>query len=174
MHAQFKRAQGKMDTPDLQLEIDLSVAQKEKDPDPAILMRISEKLHLRTVNDLKRESLAIHDMVILSSGVPDDCFETLSFLLKKLKDCLVLGNPEADASEGENSFIKHRSPVIPDDFRCPISLELMKDPVIVSTGQVKTYHFLLKVYIFIGIPLLIIFFLTFVCRHMKGPAFKNG
>nr|GEV30421.1 U-box domain-containing protein 11-like [Tanacetum cinerariifolium] len=27
------------------------------------------------------------------------------------------------------------SPVIPDDFLCPISLELMKDPVIVSTGQ---------------------------------------
>jgi hypothetical protein len=25
---------------------------------------------------------------------------------------------------------------IPDEFRCPISLELMKDPVIVSTGQV--------------------------------------
>lgn len=25
---------------------------------------------------------------------------------------------------------------IPEDFRCPISLELMKDPVIVSTGQV--------------------------------------
>ncbi|KAM7532364.1 hypothetical protein LguiB_035774 [Lonicera macranthoides] len=135
VHAQFKRAKGKMDTPDLQLEIDISVAQKEKDPDHAILKRISEKLHLRTVNDLKRESLAIHDMVILSSGVPDDCFETMSFLLKKLKDCLVVGNPEADAFEGEKSFIKHRSPVIPDDFRCPISLELMKDPVIVSTGQ---------------------------------------
>ncbi|RWW01933.1 hypothetical protein GW17_00035010 [Ensete ventricosum] len=26
---------------------------------------------------------------------------------------------------------------IPEDFRCPISLELMKDPVIVSTGQVE-------------------------------------
>ncbi|KAH7863731.1 hypothetical protein Vadar_021309 [Vaccinium darrowii] len=25
--------------------------------------------------------------------------------------------------------------IIPDDFRCPISLELMRDPVIVSTGQ---------------------------------------
>ena len=26
-------------------------------------------------------------------------------------------------------------PVIPDDFRCPISLDLMREPVIVSTGQ---------------------------------------
>lgn len=31
---------------------------------------------------------------------------------------------------------KPESLVIPDDFRCPISLELLKDPVIVATGQV--------------------------------------
>ncbi|XP_072984063.1 U-box domain-containing protein 10-like isoform X1 [Typha latifolia] len=30
---------------------------------------------------------------------------------------------------------KPESLVIPEDFRCPISLELMRDPVIVSTGQ---------------------------------------
>lgn len=30
---------------------------------------------------------------------------------------------------------KPDTPVIPEDFRCPISLELMRDPVIVSTGQ---------------------------------------
>ncbi|KAG8382788.1 hypothetical protein BUALT_Bualt05G0113700 [Buddleja alternifolia] len=30
---------------------------------------------------------------------------------------------------------KQDSPVIPDDFLCPISLELMRDPVIVATGQ---------------------------------------
>lgn len=29
------------------------------------------------------------------------------------------------------------SPVIPVDLLCPISLELMKDPVIVATGQVR-------------------------------------
>ncbi|KAI4354453.1 hypothetical protein L6164_003313 [Bauhinia variegata] len=31
----------------------------------------------------------------------------------------------------------HKFPtlVIPDEFRCPVSLELMKDPVIISTGQ---------------------------------------
>lgn len=31
---------------------------------------------------------------------------------------------------------KPKTPVIPEDFRCPISLELMNDPVIVATGQV--------------------------------------
>ncbi|CAJ2645268.1 unnamed protein product [Trifolium pratense] len=59
----------------------------------------------------------------------------MSFLLRKLRDCVLTGNPEVDTSECENVSAKHRSPIIPDDFRCPISLELMKDPVIVSTGQ---------------------------------------
>ncbi|KAA8539270.1 hypothetical protein F0562_025962 [Nyssa sinensis] len=135
VHAQFRRAKGRMDSPDLQLEMDLAIAQKEKDPDPAILKRLSEKLQLRTINDLKKESLAFHEMVISSGGDPEDCFEKMSYLLRKLKDSVVMGNPEAGASEGEKGVIKHRSPIIPDDFRCPISLELMKDPVIVSTGQ---------------------------------------
>ncbi|CAK9133521.1 unnamed protein product [Ilex paraguariensis] len=135
VHVQFKRAMGRMHSPDLQLEMDLAMAQKEKDPDHSILKRLSEKLHLRTINDLKRESIAIHDMVISSDGVQDHCFETMSLILRKLKDCVVMGNPNFDASEDEKALIKHRSPVIPDDFRCPISLELMKDPVIVSTGQ---------------------------------------
>lgn len=32
-------------------------------------------------------------------------------------------------------FKRSDSDIIPDDFRCPISLELMRDPVIVATGQ---------------------------------------
>ncbi|XP_059666047.1 U-box domain-containing protein 14 [Cornus florida] len=135
VHAQFRRAKGRMDSPDLQLEMDLAISQKEKDPDPAILRRLSEKLQLRTINDLKKESHAFHEMVILNGGVPEECFEQMSFLLRKLKDCIAREIPGADASEGDKSLIKHRSPVIPDDFRCPISLELMNDPVIVSTGQ---------------------------------------
>lgn len=135
VHAQFKRAKGRTDSPDLQLDRDLEIAQKEKDPDTEILRRLSENLQLRTINDLKKESLALHEMVISSSVDPGDCFAKMSSLLRKLKDYVLTINPEADTSEGEKGLIKHRSPVIPDDFRCPISLELMRDPVIVSTGQ---------------------------------------
>lgn len=134
VHAQFKRAKGRRDSPDLLLEMDLSIAQKDIDIDPSILKRLSEKLHLRTMNDLRKESLAIRDMVISCGEDLGDCIQTMSFLLQKLKD-VVIGNPDKDTSESEKELIKHRSPVIPDDFRCPISLELMKDPVIVSTGQ---------------------------------------
>ncbi|KAH7547860.1 hypothetical protein ACOSP7_032884 [Xanthoceras sorbifolium] len=135
VHAQFRRAKGRPESPDLQLDRDLTAAQREKDPDLATLKRLSEKLQLRTINDLKKESLAFHELIIMSGGDPGDCLENMSTLLKKLKDFVLIANPEVDTSEGEKGVIRHRSPVIPDDFRCPISLELMKDPVIVSTGQ---------------------------------------
>lgn len=139
LHAQFKRATERLESPDLQLAMDLAAAQMEDDPDPMVFMRLSEKLHLRTLNDIKRESIAIHEMVISCGGVPEgfseEYFETMSFLLRKLKDCVMENNPDLEPTDADRSSMKHRSPIIPDDFRCPISLELMKDPVIVSTGQ---------------------------------------
>lgn len=136
VHAQFRRAKGRPDILDFQLELDLAMAQREKDPDSAILKRLSEKLQLVTIDDLKKESIAFHELVICSGGDPGEWLEKMASLLKKLKDYVQTENPEADTSDAEKAMIKHRSPVIPDDFRCPISLELMKDPVIVSTGQV--------------------------------------
>ncbi|KAK9168680.1 hypothetical protein Syun_000820 [Stephania yunnanensis] len=135
VHAQFKRAKEKMDPPDVQLYVDLLTAQKDKDPDRAVLRRLSERLQLMTIHDLMKESLALHEMVIACQGDPGDCLEEMSALLKKLKDSVVEERPEMEIDDSKKSFVKHRSPVIPDDFRCPISLELMKDPVIVSTGQ---------------------------------------
>ncbi|KAE7997000.1 hypothetical protein FH972_001675 [Carpinus fangiana] len=135
VHAQFKRAKGRRDSLDFQLDMDLALALKEKDLDPAILKRLSEKLHLKTINDVKKESLAFHELVISSNEDLGNRLEEMSTLLKKIKDWVLIASPQFDTSEGEKGLIKHRSPVIPDDFRCPISLELMKDPVIVSTGQ---------------------------------------
>uniref|UniRef100_A0A2P2JW22 RING-type E3 ubiquitin transferase n=1 Tax=Rhizophora mucronata TaxID=61149 RepID=A0A2P2JW22_RHIMU len=136
VHAQFRRAKERPDSPDAQLDLDLAIAEREKDPDPAILRRLSEKLHLKTIDDLKKESLAFHELVISSDGDPGEWFEKMSNILRKLKDYIQVEIPEGDTSDAEKSLMKHRFPVIPDDFRCPISLELMKDPVIVSTGQV--------------------------------------
>ncbi|KAL9365565.1 hypothetical protein Peur_043438 [Populus x canadensis] len=135
VHAQFRRAKGRQELQDHQLEVDLAIAQREKDPDRAILKRLSEKLHLQTIDDLKKESLAFHELVIASGGDPGDWFKKMASLFKKLKDYVQTENPEIDSAEAGKGMVKHRSPVIPDDFRCPISLELMKDPVIVSTGQ---------------------------------------
>ncbi|CAN0825740.1 U-box domain-containing protein 14 [Linum grandiflorum] len=141
VHVQFKRATSRPDSPDVQLDHDLALAQRDKDLDPAVLRRLSEKLQLKTIDDLKRESVAFQELVISSEGDPGDWFDKISSLLRKLTIFVQVENPEVDAPDAEKGFIKHRSPVIPDDFRCPISLELMKDPVIVSTGQVCPYPF---------------------------------
>ncbi|PKA65409.1 U-box domain-containing protein 12 [Apostasia shenzhenica] len=135
VHAQFQRAKERKDLPDSQLLMDLSLVRSQNSSDPSILKRLSDKLQLRTINDLKRESVALHEMVISSGGDPEDCLEEMSSLLKKLKETVVIENPIIENLENKASLVKNRSPVIPDDFRCPISLELMKDPVIISTGQ---------------------------------------
>lgn len=75
-------------------------------------------------------------MVISSDGHPEDCLEEMSSLLRKLRECVLIEAPTSENLESNSSSLNFKSPIIPDDFRCPISLELMRDPVIVSTGQV--------------------------------------
>uniref|UniRef100_A0A7N0T6I4 RING-type E3 ubiquitin transferase n=1 Tax=Kalanchoe fedtschenkoi TaxID=63787 RepID=A0A7N0T6I4_KALFE len=135
VHAQFQRAKGRIEPPDLQLDLDLAIVQIDSEPDPAILERLSEKLQLRTISELKKESVALHEMVISSDEAAGMSLEKISSILKMLTDRVLDESSEEDFHESEKASIRHRSPVIPDDFRCPISLELMKDPVIVSTGQ---------------------------------------
>ncbi|KAE8039039.1 hypothetical protein FH972_011487 [Carpinus fangiana] len=147
--AQFRRAKGRVDSPDVELYVDLlSLYNKTNDAstDPAVLKRLAEKLQLMGIVDLTQESLALHEMVTASGGDPGESIEKMSMLLKKIKDFVQTENPNMDAPAREKSLPpscsgqastdkNHKAPLIPDDFRCPISLELMKDPVIVSTGQ---------------------------------------
>lgn len=114
--------------------------------DPAVVRRVAEKLQLMGVAELTQESIALHEMVS-ASGDPGESIEKMSMLLKKIKDFVLTENPNLDSPSRGNSILSscsgqvsaeeaHKSIIIPDDFRCPISLELMRDPVIVSTGQV--------------------------------------
>ncbi|CAO2832054.1 unnamed protein product [Amaranthus hypochondriacus] len=135
VHAQLCRAKAKTESSDVQLEMDIAAVQEKPEPDAAILKRLSRNLHLLTTDDLRKESLAFHEMIITSSTDLGDSFAMISTLFKKLNDYLLTVNPEVDMYDIDKDTIKHRSPVIPDEFRCPISLELMRDPVIVSTGQ---------------------------------------
>ncbi|KAH9661377.1 U-box domain-containing protein 13 [Citrus sinensis] len=140
--SQFRRAKGRVDAPDVELyEELLSLYNKNNDvtPDPAVLRGLAEKLQLMGIADLTQESLALHEMVASTGGDPGETIEKMSMLLKKIKDFVQTENPNLDAplkeknpgpSQGgqASSDRNHKAPVIPDDFRCPISLELMKDP----------------------------------------------
>lgn len=144
VHAQLKRAKERVDMPDDEFYNDLlSLYNKTYDPSAelAILERLSEKLHLMTITDLTQESLALHEMVASGGGQdPGEHIEKLSMLLKKIKDFVQTNNPEMGppmASKIMDTSVDQKSVIVPDEFRCPISLELMKDPVIVATGQVN-------------------------------------
>ncbi|XP_062203599.1 protein spotted leaf 11 [Phragmites australis] len=140
--AQLRRAKERVDMPDDEFYNDLlSLYNKSYDPSAelAILERLSEKLYLMTITDLTQESLALHEMVASGGGQdPGEHIEKMSMLLKKIKDFVQTQNPEMGppiASKLMDSNGDPRPVTIPDEFRCPISLELMKDPVIVATGQ---------------------------------------
>ncbi|KAJ1686647.1 hypothetical protein LUZ63_018037 [Rhynchospora breviuscula] len=57
--------------------------------------------------------------------------------LVRYAKCVLFGasTPRPDLSAGKFSFSEQSELNIPQDFRCPISLELMTDPVVVSSGQ---------------------------------------
>lgn len=85
--------------------------------------------------DMKSESLKSHsvDQVIQKS-------ELLRTSSSSPKLCAINDNDadrqEKSASKDLDEIKKPDALVIPDDYLCPISLELMRDPVIVATGQV--------------------------------------
>ncbi|WOL15012.1 protein spotted leaf 11 [Canna indica] len=142
VHAQFKRAKERDDMPDAELYANLLLLYNKSNDtnlDPFTLARLAENLQLVTISDLKQESLALHEMVFASGGGdPGENIEKMSMLLKKIKDFVLTQNPEMGTQSNSMPFLvdgRPKIPTVPDDFRCPISLELMKDPVIVATGQ---------------------------------------
>ncbi|KAM7527794.1 hypothetical protein LguiB_031204 [Lonicera macranthoides] len=120
----------------------LSIYNKVNDmaADQAVIRRLVDKLQLTGIADLTQESIALHEMVTISGGDPGDKIEKMSMLLKKIKDFVLTENPNIDSRASEtppstgsgpvSKDASHKTTVVPDDFRCPISLELMKDPVI--------------------------------------------
>lgn len=130
----------------------LSLYNRNNDPDVdrTVLKRLVEKLQLNQISDLTQESIALHEIVSATDGDPDERIEKMSNVLKKIKDFVLTENPDIVSSVRENPNPSggtgsgqvstldgnQKTPVVPEDFRCPISLELMRDPVIVSTGQV--------------------------------------
>lgn len=143
VHAQLQRAKDRVHMPDVELYNDLaSIYNKSTDLgsiDPSLLHKLADKLQLMSITDLKQESLALHELVAASDGRdPGENIEKMSMLLKKIKDFVLTNNLEMGMTTDRKvpySDEKHLVPVIPDDFRCPISLELMEDPVIVASGQ---------------------------------------
>eukprot|EP01018_Ginkgo_biloba_P011744 Gb_13754 [translate_table: standard] len=144
MHLQLKRSKGRADTQDIELFMDIMIALSQKDSrnaDSAVLERLADKLQLGTVSDLNMESRAVKKLMKERGNELGETADHMLYLLKKMKDMQDTGSLEGDRMGIESLGLsgvpseKIAFPTVPEDFRCPISLDLMKDPVIVATGQ---------------------------------------
>lgn len=109
--------------------------------------RVTGSLHVQNCGSIDDENMSKLDAVPDSDGSKSCGADLISYKSERLGNssdpseaCLANG---IDVDEQDNSAtnsleeIKKPDPiVIPEDFLCPISLELMRDPVIVATGQV--------------------------------------
>ncbi|KAK3122001.1 hypothetical protein QOZ80_8BG0663820 [Eleusine coracana subsp. coracana] len=140
MNAQLMRCQKRTDTQDIELSMDLMVIlqtkEEERNADRAILERLAKKLGLQTLAELRAETMAIKKLINERNGQQGDSTKQIIELLNKFKhiagvdETNVLGDVSMPKTLG-----KCPSLMIPNDFLCPITLEIMTDPVIVASGQ---------------------------------------
>lgn len=140
MCTQLKRAKRRTDTQDMELAMDMMIVLSKNNDckaDSAILERLSKKLELHTVADWKAETVAVRKLVKERGMQNAESIQQIMDLLGKLKQ--IAGFDETIALDGpisSRSLQRCHSLLIPHEFLCPITLEIMVDPVIVATGQV--------------------------------------
>ena len=148
MNAQLMRCKRRTDTQDIELSMDLMVILQnnkddERNADRAILDRLASKLELQTLPDLRAETVAIKKLINERSGQHAESTKQIVELLHKFK--AIAGIDEKNVLGGEvfvtKSLDKCPSLMIPDDFLCPITLEIMTDPVIIASGQARTFSY---------------------------------
>nr|XP_004253124.1 U-box domain-containing protein 15-like [Solanum lycopersicum] len=135
VRGQFRRAKKRNDSQDMELTMDLMVAlstNDDRNADGASIDRLGNKLGLRTLEDLKLETISVRRVVKERKGRHAEETQKIVGLLNKFRSF-------AGLEEIEPLMIKvhekSTSLAIPNEFLCPITLETMTDPVTVSTGQ---------------------------------------
>ncbi|CAA0834929.1 U-box domain-containing protein 15 [Striga hermonthica] len=139
LRMQLRRAKKRTDTQDIELTMDLMVAlstNNETNTSIASVERLAHKLSLHTPNELAQETLAIRKLVKERRGLGAESTQQIITLLNKFKKLAgVAENGILDDPDVPKSLTKCMSIAVPNEFLCPITLEIMTDPVIVATGQ---------------------------------------
>ncbi|KAL6011929.1 hypothetical protein ACLOJK_002395 [Asimina triloba] len=139
MRAQIRRVKRRTDTQDIELVMDMIVVfnkKNDRNADVAILERLATKLELHTIPELQAETQAIRKLIKERGGQNAENTQQIIDILNKFKR--IVGLEETNVLDDVTllgTLQKSSSLVIPSDFLCPISLEIMTDPVIIATGQ---------------------------------------
>ncbi|KAK9986269.1 hypothetical protein SO802_031220 [Lithocarpus litseifolius] len=104
-------------------------------PEQSKLGEIFSKLELRDASSCREEiENLVEEVQSQNQGDEKSKSEAISLIgLVRYAKCVLFG-----ASTPDPDTPRRKPPceaVIPPDFRCPISLDLMRDPVVVATGQ---------------------------------------
>ncbi|KAL3514864.1 hypothetical protein ACH5RR_027581 [Cinchona calisaya] len=139
LRTQIRRAKNRMDTQDMEFTMDLMVAlstENDRNADIASVERLANKLGLHTVEELKAETIAVKKLVNERKGHNAEDTQQIIDLLNKFKKFAgVAETGIIDDRDRTKTREKCASLAIPHEFLCPITLEIMTDPVIVATGQ---------------------------------------
>ncbi|GFY95716.1 plant U-Box 15 [Actinidia rufa] len=138
MRMQLRRAKRQTDSQDMEIAMDMMVLLSTKDDrnaDNASVERLANKLALHTVEDLRTETIAVRKLV-KERGQSTESNQQIIDVLSKCKRIAGLEDTGVfDDPAVPKALAMCPSLAIPNEFLCPISLEIMTDPVIVATGQ---------------------------------------
>lgn len=138
LRLQFRRAKKRNVSQDMELTMDLMVAlstNDDRNADSASIERLGNKLGLRTVKDLEVETISVRKVVKERKGCYAEETRKIVGLLNKFRKFAGLEEIDPLMLKAQE---KSTSLAIPNEFLCPITLEIMTDPVTVSTGQVSS------------------------------------
>ncbi|XP_047335446.1 U-box domain-containing protein 16-like [Impatiens glandulifera] len=130
-----------VDPMDLSLKIDvlnmLEMIREEIIPDQSKLSEIFIRLNLTDSSSCREEMENLEEEVQIQTNQKSKSIVVSLIGFVRYTKCVLYGESTPPPPQ-RNSFRRRRSMVednIPTDFRCPISLDLMTDPVVVCTGQ---------------------------------------
>ncbi|KAL8542863.1 hypothetical protein ACS0TY_003666 [Phlomoides rotata] len=104
----------------------------ECNADGAITERLDMKLDLQTAAELKTEATTVRKLVKAKGKSATQ--QVVDLLVKFKQIAGVDENSVLDKPALVRCLEKSKSLLIPHEFLCPISLDIMADPVIISTG----------------------------------------
>ncbi|KAL5079563.1 hypothetical protein RYX36_007984 [Vicia faba] len=139
MHVQLRRARRRTDTQDIELSMDMMVVfsgEDDRNSYSAIVERLTKKLELHYVKDLEVETVVVGYLARERKGHQEESTYKIIGLLNQYKRIACMEETgvviDDDPAMPNKMFGRSTSLNIPHEFLCPITLEIMTDPVIVA------------------------------------------
>ncbi|KAK9270022.1 hypothetical protein L1049_025595 [Liquidambar formosana] len=138
MRVQLRRGRKRAETQDIELAMDMMVVFSKNDDrnaDSAAIERLAKKLDLHKIEDLKAEIIAVRKLKEKGRKNAESMQQIIDLLSKFKQIAGMEGTNVLDDPVMHKTLEKCPSLAIPHEFLCPITLEIMTDPVIVASGQ---------------------------------------